>query len=769
MSQSGVDPDDNVRSTVVIGERDVLVELAAGAGALPIQRLLERPLNEPLGESAQFVTVDPKDLELELLGHSLSVQQELKAAFSSRATKLLTSKAGVVVVWMFNSSDDLPRLEAWVGRFAKDAQRHAQPDLQDGAQWTLIIVAKTDFMSADVELLKRVVGSQVDKNAEQSRLFQRCYLMTPELRASEANDVFRSAAVWPVAVGYLLMHLRMKSPRPNFTGCPFFAWSALVLRSISDQPKFDEIVLDACNKVLTLAPEEKTPRAFTRKPINKDGAPGHADDREIDGDKGRFLSSQSESQVEFAESSAGAGLTAVTKRVIDWPVLWRTPIKSRFKQFRDERQTTRSHPFGDDRLSAKIVRESWEDIGKDWSFVKKYAGGGACLPPHTSIERQLADQGDRWDAMIKHAAAVESAVAATAEVAKEFDDARNGFAGLGWRLAAVVSVSLFVGILVSTAIAGLTNSSVKGAAIAGFAASSGALVVAIAMRWMEHRAGSKAAKRLSTEIGNRECEIRNGVLHRLEIGSGADMTSGIVAWRVMLTSIQALASRLLAIGNNSVDSGLQTMGSHQMSVDAVYRDARARFEKLSSIAIGGVNLEDAERANRTDLENEILKLQKKFQKDWESFAKQTDPSRGGGFPARSTWEFLSGQARTIRSKIDQWFIERLLAQATSAKTTGESVIPTQFFEANELLPLLSVRTDRYSDGGSVDLPAGSVSHRLWKQQSFKDSFVDSSKWKETDQLDGANGILAISMQECKIDLVSAADGSVTFKELRTKK
>lgn len=768
MSQSGVDPDDNVRSTVVIGQRDVLVELAAGAGALPIQRMLERRLNEPLGESAQFVTVDPKDLELELLGHSLSVQQELKAAFSSRATKLLTSKAGVVVVWMFNSSDDLPRLEAWVGDFARDAKLHAQPDLQDGAQWTLIIVAKKHFMSADVELLKRVVGSQVDRNAEQSRLFQRCYLMTPELRASEANDVFRSAAVWPVAVGYLLMHLRMKSPMPNLIGCPFIAWNALVLRSILDQPKFDEIVLDACNKVLTLAPEEKTPRAFTRKPINKDGAPGHADDREIDGDKGRFLSSQSKSQVEFAESSAGAGLTAVTKRVIDWPVLWRTPIKSRFKQFRDERQTTRSHPFGDDRSSAKIVRESWEDIGKDWSFVKKYAGGGACLPPHTSIERQLADQGDRWDAMIKHAAAVESAVAATAEVAKEFDDARNGFAGLGWRLAAVVSVSLFVGILVSTAIAGLTNSSVKGAAIAGFAASSGALVVAIAMRWMEHRAGSKAAKRLSTEIGKRECEIRNGVSHRLGIGSGADMTSGIVAWRVMLTSIQALASRLLAIGDNSIDSGLQTMGSHQMSVDAVYRDERARFEKLSSIAIGGVNLEGAIRDNAKDLEEKILKLQEKFQKDWESFAKQTDPSGSGGFPARSTWEFLSGQARTIRSKIDQWFIEILLAQATSANGRGEPVIPSQFFEPNDKLPLLSVRTDRYSDGGSVDLPAGSVSHRLWKKEPLRESFVKNS-WLETHQLDGANGILAISMQECNVDPKPAPDGSVTFEELRTKK
>ena len=768
MSQSGVDPDDNVRSTVVIGERDVLVELAAGAGALPIQRLLERPLNEPLGESAQFVTVDPKDLELELLGHSLSVQQELKAAFSSRATKLLTSKAGVVVVWMFNSSDDLPRLEAWVGRFAKDAQRHAQPDLQDGAQWTLIIVAKKPFMSADVELMKRVVGSQVDKNAEQSRLFQRCYLMTPELRASEANDVFRSAAVWPVAVGYLLMHLRMKSSRSNINGCPFFAWSALVLRSISDQPKFDEIVLDACNKVLTLAPEEKTPRAFTRKPINKDGAPGHADDREIDGDKGRFLSSQSESQVEFAESSAGAGLTAVTKRVIDWPVLWRTPIKSRFKQFRDERQTARSRPFGDDRSSAMIVRESWETIGKDWSFVKKYAGGGACLPPHISIERQLADQGDRWDDMIKHAAAVESAVAATAEVAKEFDDARNGFAGLGWRLAAVVSVSLFVGILVSTAIAGLTNSSVKGAAIAGFAASSGALVVAIAMRWMEHRAGSKAAKRLSTEIGKRECEIRNGVSHRLGIGSGADMTSGIVAWRVMLTSIQALASRLLAIGDNSIDSGLQTMGSHQMSVDAVYRDERARFEKLSSIAIGGVNLEGAVRKNRTDLDKEILKLQEKFQTDWEFFAKQTDPSRCGGFPARSTWEFLSGQARTIRSKIDQWFIETLLAQATSANGRGEPVIPSQFFEPNDKLPLLSVRTDRYSGGETVGLPSGSVSLRLWKKEPLRESFVKNS-WLETHQLDGANGILAISMQECNVDPKPAPDGSVTFEELRTKK
>ena len=406
-----------------------------------------------------------------------------------------------------------------------------------------------------------------------------------------------------------------------------------------------------------------------------------------------------------------------------------------------------------------IVRESWENIGKDWSFVKKYAGERACLPPHTSIERQLAEQGDRWDAMLKHAAAVESAVAATAEVAKEFDDARNGFAGLGWRLAAVVSVSLFVGILVSTAIAGLTNSSVKGAAIAGFAASSGALVVAIAMRWMEHRAGSKAAKRLSNEIGKRECEI-------LGIGSGADMTSGIVAWRVMLTSIQALASRLLAIGNNSVDSGLQTMGSHQMSVDAVHRDERARFEKLSSIAIGGVNLEGAIRDNAKDLEEKILKLQEKFQKDWESFAKQTDPSGSGGFPARSTWEFLSGQARTIRSKIDQWFIEILLAQATSANgNEGEPVIPSQFFNPNDKLPLLSVRTDRYSSSGTVGLPSGLVSRQLWEKEPLLGSF-DKNYWSATDQLDGANGILAISMQECKIELVSAADGSVTFKELR---
>ena len=96
------------------------------------------------------------------------------------------------------------------------------------------------------------------------------------------------------------------------------------------------------------------------------------------------------------------------------------------------------------------------------------------------------------------------------------------------------------------------------------------------------------------------------------------------------------------------------------------------------------------------------------------------------------------------------------------------MIPTQFFEANELLPLLSVRTDRYSGGGSVDLPAGSVTHRLWKKEPLRESIVKNS-WLETHQLDGANGILAISMQECKIDLVSAADGSVTFKELRTKK
>lgn len=720
----------------VIGERNVLKELAGGACALPIQCLLDNPVKGFDQAHKPFVVVDPSDLEFEEGGKSYSDRQDLITRFSGLATKLLDERNPVALIWIIDSSEDMKRLSDWFHKLIANVKKHVQEDRHSGACWTLVIVAMRPLNNDDNNVLEKVKSLKVN-NLNASKIFQCCYLMTPQLRASKNGEVFQSKRVWPVAVGYLLMSLCKRTKKRSDGSCPLMAWSAQVLRSVGDRSIYDERILEWSNKVI-YPKFDSQPKKLIETSINVDGAPGHVEDDKYSGNSSPDL-------IEFAESSSGSGIEAVEKRIVDWPNKWKVLIDCRFSKFGAEREADRCKPFSDGGINTKIVSDSWTEIGKNLTSVMLNAGGACCAAPETTIARQLDIQEKHWNAMLRHTAKVEAAIVATAGVAEEFDLARRGFAGLGWRLFSVVSVSMFVGILVTTAISGLTNSSWKGSAIAGFVSSTGALFIAIVMRWTEHRAGAIAAKTLSKEIVFREENIHEGLRKRLEIGSGAVKTSRIVAWRVMTTSIQALAGRLNSIVNDAINSGLQPQGSGQNQVDSDTRLERARFEELSSSAMKGMAL-NAVLDYEDKIKKEIEQLKKELTIKWSAFSNEWDPLRVGAFPARQTWQLLASEARLVRKRLNDFNTKEIVSKACDPNAKADF---DQFAKPDADFPLLSVRTEQYSLGGVVLPRTITVSPLICRSKDHLK--LPSSGFVEDPQLDAASGILLISIQECEVE------------------
>jgi len=715
------------RETAVIAQIDVLAELASVGEFLCLADLGVSTADA----NAHFRGVSPEALRCDN-------SERARLMFVSVVTPLLSSAA--VVVWHIAEPDDVARLREWLAAFTHAASVHVQPDRLQGVDWTLVIVSTCALGEVEYQVIRECMAAATFNAHLDSNFLRRCYLMTDQLRVGSDDSTAASRDAWACAVGRLLIHLRSKElseEKPS----GFIGWTTNTLSLVTVGSRFSAVVSNDLKAVLKLeahpsgGSSDTDSPSYKQDPIEPAPVPGTRSEACEMADQ--RPPAEALIKPEFVTGEVRAGLFAVRGRVIGWAESWRSGIsKSEADLSQKLSKHRRTSGLGSAVGRAKVLHDAWERVRRARINIRTLAGGQWLDAPKYHASQLLRDQDNRWRDILEHDLLLRRAINQTTQCANELVRAREAYVGLGWRLLVSACVSLFMGILAATAVAGITGSTVAGASVAGFLAAIGSLAVALPLHLLEGARGTAAAAKLETELGNREADISNALTRRAKLVREGAIVAGDVHWYSLCGAVRALASRLLAIEGQALSFCIADEGERVVDKQAWNSFRRATTRALPPEVTASIGGSPDER-HASMLE----KVASQARKTWKEFAESEDVALVGRFRIAESSRAISQIIRTASAEIERHYANVLVSR--SLKDHEFEPLLVALVPDKSKLPFLSVRTQLYSGKQSSGPPV------LWIAEPLA-TRIGGPHYRPSPCLDEGGGVLALAVVECSI-------------------
>ena len=716
------------RETAVIAQVDVLAELASVGEFLCLADLGVSTADA----NAHFRGVSPEALRCDN-------SERGRLMFVSVVTPLLSSAA--VVVWQIAEPDDVVRLREWLAAFTHAASVHVQPDRLQGVDWTLVIVSTCALGEVEYQVIRECMAAAKFNAHPDSTFLRRCYLMTDQLRVGSDDSTAASRDAWACAVGRLLIHLRSNELSENELPSGFIGWTTNTLSLVTVGSRFSAVVSNDLKAVLKSAARpsggssDTDSPSYKQVPIEPARVPetrSHACDMADQPPPAEALI-----KPEFVTGEVRAGLFAVRGRVIGWAESWRSGVSKSEADLSQKLSKHRSNSgLGSAVGRADVLHDAWERVRRARINIRTLAGGQWLDAPKYHSSQLLREQDNRWRDILEHDLLLRRAINQTSQCANELVRAREAYVGLGWRLLVSACVSLFMGILAATAVAGVTGSTVAGASVAGFLAALGSLAVALPLHLLEGARGTAAAAELETELRNREADISTALTRRATLVREGAVVAGDVHWHSLSGAVRALARRLLAIEGQALSFCIADEGERVVDKQVSNSFLRATTTPLPievTASIGG-----------SPDERHAIKLEEvasQARKAWKEFAESEDVAKVGRFRIAESSRAISQIVRTASAKIERHYASVLVSR--SFKDHDFEQLLVALVPDKSKLPFLSVRTQLYSGDQSSGPPV------LWIAEPLA-TLKDGSLYRPSPCLDEGGGVLALAVVECSI-------------------
>ena len=716
------------RETAVIAQVDVLAELASVGEFLCLADLGVSTADA----NAHFRGVSPEALRCDN-------SERGRLMFVSVVTPLLSSAA--VVVWQIAEPDDVVRLREWLAAFTHAASVHVQPDRLQGVDWTLVIVSTCALGEVEYQVIRECMrAAQFDANTD-STFLRRCYLMTDQLRVGSDDSTAASRDAWASAVGRLLIHLRSNELSENELPSGFIGWTTNTLSLVTVGSRFSAVVSNDLKAVLESAARPSGGSSDTDSPSYKQ-VPIEPARGPVPRSNACYMADQpppAEALIkpEFVTGEVRAGLFAVRGRVIGWAESWRSGISKSEADLSQKLSKHRSNSgLGSAVGRADVLHDAWERVRRARINILTLAGGQWLDAPKYHSSQLLREQDNRWRDILEHDLLLRRAINQTSQCANELVRAREAYVGLGWRLLVSACVSLFMGILAATAVAGITGSTVAGASVAGFLAALGSLAVALPLHLLEGARGTAAAAELETELRNREADISTALTRRATLVREGAVVAGDVHWHSLSGAVRALARRLLAIEGQALSFCIADEGERVVDKQVSNSFLRATTRALPpevTASIGG----SPDKSHKIMLED----VASKARETWNEFAKSEDVASVGRYRIAESSRAISQIVRTASAKIERHYANVLVNRFFKDHEFEQLLVA--LVPDKSKLPFLSVRTQLYSGDQSSGPPV------LWIAEPLA-TLKDGSLYRPSPCLDEGGGVLALAVVECSI-------------------
>ena len=716
------------RETAVIAQVDVLAELASVGEFLCLADLGVSTADA----NAHFRGVSPEALRCDN-------SERGRLMFVSVVTPLLSSAA--VVVWQIAEPDDVVRLREWLAAFTHAASVHVQPDRLQGVDWTLVIVSTCALGEVEYQVIRECMAAAKFNAHPDSTFLRRCYLMTDQLRVGSDDSTAASRDAWASAVGRLLIHLRSNELSENELPSGFIGWTTNTLSLVTVGSRFSAVVSNDLKAVLESAARpsggssDTDSPSYKQVPIEPARVPetrSHACDMADQPPPAEALI-----KPEFVTGEVRAGLFAVRGRVIGWAESWRSGISKSEADLSQKLSKHRSNSgLGSAVGRADVLHGAWERVRRARINIRTLVGGQWLDAPKYHSSQLLREQDNRWRDILEHDLLLRRAINQTSQCANELVRAREAYVGLGWRLLVSACVSLFMGILAATAVAGITGSTVAGASVAGFLAALGSLAVALPLHLLEGARGTAAAVELETELKNREADIHNALRRRADLVRKGAVVAGDVHWHSLSGAVRALARRLLAIEGQALSFCIADEGERVVDKQVSNSFLRATTRALPpevTASIGG----SPDKSHKIMLED----VASKARETWNEFAKSEDVASVGRYRIAESSRAISQIVRTASAKIERHYASVLVSR--SFKDHDFEQLLVALVPDKSKLPFLSVRTQLYSGKQSSAPPV------LWIAEPLA-TRIGGSHYPASPCLDEGGGVLALAVVECSI-------------------
>ena len=716
------------RETAVIAQVDVLAELASVGEFLCLGDLGVSTADA----NAHFRGVSPEALRCDN-------SERGRLMFLSVVTPLLSSAA--VVVWHIAEPGDVVRLREWLAAFTHAASVHVQPDRLQGVDWTLVIVSTCALGEVEYQVIRECMrAAQFDANTD-STFLRRCYLMTDQLRVGSDDSTAASRDAWACAVGRLLIHLRSNELSENELPSGFIGWTTNTLSLVTVGSRFSAVVSNDLKAVLKSAARPSGGSSDTDSPSYKQVPiePARVPETRSDACDMADQPPPAEALIkpEFVTGEVRAGLFAVRGRVIGWAESWRSGISKSEADLSQKLSKHRSNSgLGSAVGRAEVLHDAWERVRRARINIRTLAGGQWLDAPKHHSSQLLREQDHRWRDILEHDLLLRRAINQTSQCANELVRAREAYVGLGWRLLVSACVSLFMGILAATAVAGITGSTIAGASVAGFLAALGSMAVALPLHLLEGARGTAAAARLETELRNREADISTALTRRATLVREGAVVAGDVHWHSLSGAVRALALRLLAIEGQALSFCIADEGERVVDTQASNSFRRATTTPLPlkvTASIGG----SPDERHAIMLEE----VASQARKAWKEFAESEDVAKVGRFRIAESSRAISQIIRTASAQIERHYANVLVNR--SFKDHEFEQLLVALVPDKSKLPFLSVRTQLYSGDQSSGPPV------LWIAEPLA-TLKDGSLYRPSPCLDEGGGVLALAVVECSV-------------------
>ena len=716
------------RETAVIAQVDVLAELASVGEFLCLADLGVSTADA----NAHFRGVSPEALRCDN-------SERGRLMFVSVVTPLLSSAA--VVVWQIAEPDDVVRLREWLAAFTHAASVHVQPDRLQGVDWTLVIVSTCALGEVEYEVIRECMAAAKFNAHPDSTFLRRCYLMTDQLRVGSDDSTAASRDAWASAVGRLLIHLRSNELSENELPSGFIGWTTNTLSLVTVGSRFSAVVSNDLKAVLKSAARPSGGSSDTDSPSYKQ-VPIEPARVPVTRSNACYMADQpppAEALIkpEFVTGEVRAGLFAVRGRVIGWAESWRSGISKSEADLSQKLSKHRSNSgLGSAVGRADVLHGAWERVRRARINIRTLVGGQWLDAPKYHSSQLLREQDNRWRDILEHDLLLRRAINQTSQCANELVRAREAYVGLGWRLLVSACVSLFMGILAATAVAGITGSTVAGASVAGFLAALGSLAVALPLHLLEGARGTAAAAELETELRNREADISTALTRRATLVREGAVVAGDVHWHSLSGAVRALARRLLAIEGQALSFCIADEGERVVDKQVSNSFLRATTRALPpevTASIGG----SPDKSHKIMLED----VASKARETWNEFAKSEDVASVGRYRIAESSRAISQIVRTASAKIERHYANVLVNRFFKDHEFEQLLVA--LVPDKSKLPFLSVRTQLYSGDQSSGPPV------LWIAEPLA-TLKDGSLYRPSPCLDEGGGVLALAVVECSI-------------------
>jgi hypothetical protein len=695
----------------VVAHRSTLERLSRESGVPALRSLASAETPAP---SARFFAVPFEALACD--GHGVDGGSPLRddrsqePSFDRLVQPFLSANAAVVVIV---ETDAMPVLafEKWVIELARKLATSAQADRSLSTRWRFVLIAPDGLDPAAFDALERLRQLKLTPESPAS-LFVSCHLMSGLLRVAGDEGGVHASAVWPEAVGELLVHFDYLARSSVGTatlssgGSWYRAWQHVRLLPLEPVKLHDTVRALHAIAVVPSIPAQAPAE------ISAGIARLHAN---------ASVSSPSEDSIRaFAAMEPGEAERACRGR-------WDADSKewaARGAQVADGLQFARgrldtTHQGAGGHHGA-LSEQFWSRLHNDRSLLGWVSDGA--FAESRDVARSVAMLGERWLSLFRFDADLRRVVEPLAEATKDLDQARDHAVGFRWRLLIATIVCLFVGFVLQSLVQTLAPAAIAGwLAVGGVAGSALAAVLLVA--FLEHAAGCRARDRLAQSGKAIEEAIAAGISARVGFAASGEELQRWSAWLMATAMVRRRARRLRAIVDAATDAALSV--DVEPSADEDVRASLTRYRSATRLVLddsAGVLARGKAaiarwRASRQSpgairggspdgidgIDSLVGRVAEQAAADWASFCASEDSRRSGCFREQQTWIATHGSAERARVAFAAGLIgeaRKKLSDALAKKGTRTQTSPGADARQIELLSglvndeldALSVRT-----------------------------------------------------------------------------